>query len=361
MAVFADTNDTQFCDAFIENITQRSNNNTYKFALARFLLDYSNQYPTPSDKVRYRDIAQYFFKYYWLQECKSKLRQGPINQTPLIITIIRQYFDKDVYPQTFSEIQKKESDKINKCIDKITKKCLDDVITRFQKQSPEIFYKFFSIKYRDSANNQRIDPHGGILLNKSALLFFKENFVPLYKTVILEWIRFLEKRNFGTPNLVQKIEGNVAGPYTQNTFKKYLYKFNDSNTCFYCGVVLLPGRNTHVDHVIPFDYIGDTELWNLVLACQRCNCKKSGNLPPSIYIKKLLKRNAEHKQKIPRLQKSLDTLNYDDHDITWHYKNARKHGYPNQPWQITPNTNLKKKIHTRLTYSKNPKILDFSQ
>ncbi len=318
--------DNDFEEEFIRILVKGSKNNTYKFALSRFLLDYSNEYE--SDTIRYATIAKYFFKYYWLQECKSKLRQGPKNQEPEIISIIRKEFTENAYPQTFKKLKEEELEKIQRCEEQIVKKCFDDVIPRFQntRNNKEMFFKYFAKEYKDSADNKKIDQGGGILLNCDAMCFFRENYVALYKVVILEWIRFLEIRNFGTPNLVRKIESDGMGPRNQGRFRKHLESFVDGDNCFYCKAKLEPGKNTHVDHVIPFDYIGDTELWNMVLSCQICNCEKSGNLPPRSYIEKLLERNSEH-QSDKKLQNSLDVLNHGQHDVNWHYKNAQKHGY----------------------------------
>lgn len=319
--------DSDFHYSFIQIITGRgSKNNTYKFALARFLLDYSSKFESPS--VRYKKIAEYFFRYYWLQECKSKLRQGPKKQTPEIITIIRKEFDKDTYPQTFGDIKKMEPDKISRCVDQITKKCFDDVIHRFHNRSgkEDVFFTYLAKRYGGRSKNAKIDPGGGILLNPDAMRFFKDNFILLYKAVILEWIRFLEVRNFGTPHLVKKIEGWTIGARDQRKFLKHLRPFVDD--CFYCHAQLKFDRTTHVDHVIPFDYVGNTEMWNMVLACQKCNCEKSGHLPPAHYITKLLQRNQTYKDRSTQLYNSLAVLHHDTHDISWHYDNARQHGYP---------------------------------
>ena len=50
-------------------------------------------------------------------------------------------------------------------------------------------------------------------------------------------------------------------------------------------------RNTHVDHFIPWSYIQNDNLWNLVLSCQACNGKKSDKLASGKYLHKLLPRN----------------------------------------------------------------------
>ena len=332
---FKNTSDEEFRDTFIGILSRGSKNNTYKFALARFLLEYSiihDEYSIRHEKqqVGYSDIAECFFKYYWLQECKSKLQHGPKNQTPRVITAIQAEFKKKAYPQSFKKIQKEESDKVARCVKKIARTCRRDVIYRFQLiggTERKIFYNYFATSYKGSSGNKKMDPKGGILLNPDAMRFFRENFMPLHKSVILEWIRFLEKRNFGTPRMIQKIEGINQCARNQQKFVDELKLFRDHH-CFYCNDKLKFDRYTHVDHVIPFDYIGNTEMWNLVLSCQVCNCKKLGNLPPRHYIEKLLDRNDTYKDKNDLIQKSLDVLNYDNHDINWHYKNARTHGYP---------------------------------
>lgn len=320
---FRGVTDRELGDEFMGILTSCNKNNTYKFALARFLLDYCNQ-GAPA-KVRYSEIAQYFFRYYWLQECKSKLRQGPANQTPEVITIIRKEFTEATYPHTFSELRKKEPEKVRRCEKRIVQRCFDDVVPRFQRNGREFFYKYFAKEYHDASNNRKIDPGGGILLNPQAMQFLERNYVALYKAVILEWVRFLEIRNFGTPRLVGKIESNDICPRDQTRFRRHLESFTDGS-CFYCEERLEPGA-THVDHVLPFDYTGDTELWNLVLSCQACNCKKLSSLPPRRYLTKLQERNERYRTH-DRMQRSLHNLNHGKSDVSWHYDNARKHGYP---------------------------------
>ena len=327
-------------DAFLSVMTKGAKNNTYKFALARFLLDYCHN-PSAETNVRYVEIAEHFFDYYWVQECKSRLLQGPSNQPPLVIQIIKKKFSKKYYPQSLKKIRRKEQKAVRECVLEITEKCFDDVIPRFeedaekyfgkQRRTPShkrIFYHYLAREYRDSADNKKIDPGGGIVLNPSVIGFLNSNYETLFRTVVLEWLRFLEKRNIGMPRLAEKISNGTLGPRDQSKFRKYLKKFSDG--CFYCGVALGEGRCTHVDHVIPYDYVGATDLWNLVLACRVCNCEKSGRLPPESYIAKLNDRNRQYRGQYAKLGDSLSMLG-DELDISWHYENAAKHGYP--PWK----------------------------
>ena len=328
---FVPVDPTRFRDSFIGAITSRgAKNNTYKFALARFLLDHCNG-PDPSTKVRYEEIGRAFFKYYWLQECKSRLRQGPEKQTPRVISIIRKRFPEPIYPQSFAEISSEKPHEIAECVKEITKRCFNDVIPRFQKTSGEerrIFYTYFAKSYHDAADNRKVDPGGGILLNPAAISFLRENYVPLYKAVMLEWIRFLERIN-DVPNLVRKVEGSTPGIRNQAALRGPLEEID--SICFYCSKDLRGGGTakgkTHVDHVIPYDYIGDTEMWNAVLACSTCNCTKLDRLPQCHYVEKLIRRNRENGASNRKLRDSLARLRSAD-DVRWHYENAQRHGYP---------------------------------
>lgn len=60
---------------FIHIISKGKKDNTYKFALAKFLLDYSLKLQDIEDtKIYYDEISEAFLKYYWFQECKYKIK-----------------------------------------------------------------------------------------------------------------------------------------------------------------------------------------------------------------------------------------------------------------------------------------------
>mgnify|MGYP001059043055 FL=1 len=59
--------------------------------------------------------------------------------------------------------------------------------------------------------------------------------------------------------------------------------------CFYCGEKL--DASSHVDHVIPFKVLGHNELWNLVVAHEKCNLRKKAYLPGPHFIENLIDRN----------------------------------------------------------------------
>ncbi len=333
----------EFHEMFMNIIKKAGKNNTYKFALALFLLEHSRSDPDHCE-VPYEEIARSFLRYYWSHVCKSKLRQGPENQVPLVVSIIRSEFDKDVYPMDFSDLEETEPDKVKNCTDRITKKCFKDVVPRFQwvdGRNRCVFYRYWSKEYHDSARNEKLYLDRPMQLNPKAVDFFRRNFAPLYNSVILEWVKFLESINFGAPNLAKKVEARVRGPRDQRKFVKMLEPL--SKACFYCGEDLKFDGTTHVDHVIPYDYVGETELWNAVLACQQCNCAKLDRLPPKRFVDALIEQNREYYPKIKDLRDSVARLHrgYLEEDkisqdavesirknLNWHYRSAAGFGYP---------------------------------
>lgn len=49
--------------------------------------------------------------------------------------------------------------------------------------------------------------------------------------------------------------------------------------------------NADVDHIIPWRLVREDKIWNFVLACKKCNSKKSDKVPERIVMYKVLERN----------------------------------------------------------------------
>lgn len=47
----------------------------------------------------------------------------------------------------------------------------------------------------------------------------------------------------------------------------------------------------HVDHFIPWSFVKNDNIWNLVLSCSECNLKKNNKIPNYKYLIKLIERN----------------------------------------------------------------------
>lgn len=257
--------------------------------------------------------------------CKTRLRQGPASQPPEVTQEIEGEFNKGAYPQSVRQIIRRDRARVDRCVEKISKVAFKQVVHRFQKvggREDRMFYQY-AAGPPDVSGNRRIDRKGGILVNPKAARFLRENYAVLNGALTVEWLRAIESYNFGSPNLVERLSGDY-GKRNQRKFLRILEALGA--TCFYCGDELGTGRRVHVDHVLPFDYMGDTELWNLVLACQRCNCEKLCSLPPPRYIDKLVSRNADHADN-EAMAESLDRMMRFERGVKWHYENAKRHGY----------------------------------
>jgi len=329
-------------DDFIHILTHGKKNNTYKFAFARFLLDYANtKNENDLEKldesslidVRYDEIAKYFLEYYWHQEFHSKIRQNfHIESKPLVISILTDNFkeknekdkksEKNYYiGHSFKKIKEQEPETISIVENLIAKKCFEQVVPKFQNmvignktKQKQTFY----IPY---------EKENKIMIKPKALLFFKQHYFILLKSVILEWAKFLEKINKNTAKLISKIE-NEDNPRT--SLKKYEVILSIFKNCFYCERELSKVGKIHVDHFIPRVYIREDDIWNFVLACSDCNCKKSGSLAPPKFLDDIIERNSRYELQIKGLEKSLQKLDLEfgfEREIRGHYANAKEQKY----------------------------------
>lgn len=319
-----------FVNYFNTILTKGKKDNTYKFALARSLIDYS--YKTnisnlnrkveknESEVIEFQTLSKNFLRYYWHQILKYKIKQNfNSEKPPLIVKIIKDIFEKDYDPKdTYRDVEFHQKDNILHAENEIAKSCFREVIPRFQNITNGIHVQSNEIFYEQRKNS--------ILVKPKAILFFRENYILLYKAIILEWSKFLEKINRRLPMLISKIESDeirrssLEGPY------KILRKHFD--TCFYCENKLSSERrDVHVDHFIPWSYVFENEIWNLVLACEGCNNNKRDSLYP---IERIIERNTKHINAIEGLPESLSRL---DPQLEWQkeihrqYQNCKEQGF----------------------------------
>lgn len=98
-------------------------------------------------------------------------------------------------------------------------------------------------------------------------------------------IRYLEKINF-VPRIAEKVSGEIPRTYLTNEERQIILKMN--NSCFYCNTRT---ANYQMDHVIPFNFIYQTEIFNIVPACFNCNSRKSDRLPTQEIFNNVKRRN----------------------------------------------------------------------
>lgn len=93
--------------------------------------------------------------------------------------------------------------------------------------------------------------------------------------------------------MVDKLELSTPKRNDLSIYREILRTEFEEKSCFYCGKKL--GKEIHVDHFIPWSFVKDDKIWNFVLACPRCNRRKSDKLPNALYLSRIKERNEDLK------------------------------------------------------------------
>lgn len=119
-----------------------------------------------------------------------------------------------------------------------------------------------------------------IVISEHWKQMFLDNFVPIRGWIKMKKVKYLQDRNPGVPGIVYKLE-----PENENTrqltnvrvlwneiIKNITIKdiYNHSELCF---------NDYEVDHFIPWSYVANDELWNLIPMDSSLNSSKSNKLP----------------------------------------------------------------------------------
>ncbi len=129
----------------------------------------------------------------------------------------------------------------------------------------------------------------GIFLSVDSYRFISKYKLEIEKLNYYAWARFLEKVNDDAAliRVLEKLDMATPKRKDLSMYKNILFNEFQEDRCFYCGKKL--DKNVHVDHFIPWMFVKNDNLWNFVLACPKCNLRKSGNLVSKDYIIKIAK------------------------------------------------------------------------
>jgi hypothetical protein len=132
----------------------------------------------------------------------------------------------------------------------------------------------------------RNESNNSIIIDKSLMEFFKNHREILLSALNFMITRYLEKINF-VPRIAEKVAGSIPRTHLNNKQKTILLELHDS--CFYCQAK--SDKGYHMDHVIPFNYLYQTEIFNIVPACNTCNSSKNDRLPTLEIFERVVERN----------------------------------------------------------------------
>ncbi len=133
--------------------------------------------------------------------------------------------------------------------------------------------------------------HKKILINPYWRQLILDNFTIIKSWIQLRKIRFLQDRNPGVPGIIYKLypenENLRKLKNARELWKRAAIVTNTPMRDIYSGALLSP-QQFDLDHFIPWSYIANDELWNLIPMERRLNSSKSNKLPDwSCYFNKL--------------------------------------------------------------------------
>ena len=138
-----------------------------------------------------------------------------------------------------------------------------------------------------------------ISLTPATLGFLRANDAALELIGNYYWALFLENTNRLAPRIVQKVQRTAIGRQSLQRYMTILRRDADER-CFYCARPFDVTARATVDHVIPWSFLLEDPLWDLVLCCAPCNSSKSDWLPEARMIEALLVRNRQRGEALAR-------------------------------------------------------------
>lgn len=124
-----------------------------------------------------------------------------------------------------------------------------------------------------------------VVINEEWQIFFMDNFVTISGWIEVKKVRYLQGRNPGVPGIIYKLVPE------NNKQRKLRYVRNLWNTIIETKPVydiysekLLGLNDFDIDHFVPWSFVANDELWNLLPMDSSLNSSKSNNLPQWKYF-----------------------------------------------------------------------------
>jgi len=253
-------------------------------------------------------IAARFLRYYHPLKFKFKLKQEASKKRIAVYRILEEFKEQigvKSIPSKKSLCSKKFSDMRQKTIKEgikpqVLKRLLNDC-------------KLYTINKGSNI----------IVVKKTTVDFMKIHKKVLEAALNHMIAEYLEKCN-SSPNISTKLEEKIPRKtLKQEKFEKIISL--QESCCFYCEE---EGTFFAQEHFIPWNFLFQTENYNIIPACTGCNSSKWQKLAHKKYLEKLIERN-----------KMLDDLplGYSEEFMRNMYENCRIefHGKDQKLWQKT--------------------------
>lgn len=228
-------------------------------------------------QIRLESLGREFTKLYWNQTVVYHLRQATaLSKESTAVKLIRRTA-KEHKAHELSSLPANGRAKIDRQMSRLL---TVNVLCAFHSSKPPNMP--FLYRWEPAWNH--------IAITTKARSFLRSHAPALELIANFYWAEFLENCNRLAPRIVQKVSRDGASRRSMQRYLKILLAETESR-CFYCDAALGAERTPTVDHVIPWSFLLEDDLWDLVLACAKCNGEKSDWLPADSFIHKLILRN----------------------------------------------------------------------
>jgi 5-methylcytosine-specific restriction endonuclease McrA len=265
---------------------------SYKPALLRAIVACIQRGNIAEGHIALTDLAGEFLAMYWTQSVVFRFRHSPrTDAAPEIVQRILEAAnstgtrDLGSLP-TAMRIMLKEQ---------IARILTINVLKAFHVSKPPSMPLLFT--WSNSEKFIRLSPEAvAFVWNEAQALTIVANYF---------WARFLTRLN-AAPRIIDKLERERPRRSKLYSIAHMLTRLGESN-CFYCGVALNDLRPMHIDHFVPWAFVFDDKIWNLVATCTHCNVAKSDILPDESFLPSLIALNQKRRghQSESRRLKSL--------------------------------------------------------
>ena len=216
-------------------------------------------------------VAARFLRYYFPLYFKFRLKQEA-TKTPIAVYRILEQFKSQIGV-------KSTPSKKYICSDQFSKLRLKTIREGIK---PQVLHKLLNDCKIYSINKSS----NSITIRKDVVDFMKNNKKVLEAALNHMIAEYLEKCN-SSPNISTKLEEKIARmTLKKDEFSKIISM--QEFGCFYCRK---KDNSFAQEHFIPWNFIFDTQNFNIIAACQSCNSSKNDRLADVEYLEKLLDRN----------------------------------------------------------------------
>ncbi|TLS36476.1 HNH endonuclease [Pseudalkalibacillus caeni] len=286
---------------------------TYKYALIKALIE--NLYQINEHfEVRYDQLAYTFTKIYWNLIVHHNLMNQNRGKRARVVTIIKNEQVKHSIPSQM--IFDKLPDSLQlKLLSKVRTTMRENVFGALYGDTRGFFYAF-----DHKTEILRFNPAvHTFMLNYQRLIIQLTNY---HMSAMIEDLNEVPSINY----LLGKVE-SIAKRSSLKPFEKILLSRFEAR-CFYCNKELAGMKRViHIDHFIPWSFVQSDNIWNLVLACSKCNSSKSDKLPERDFLEGIKERNIQ--LYVHGDDRQLDKLmeNYKPRKIELLYDYSIKNGF----------------------------------